>query len=70
LTTKCPWKGTASYYNVTVNGNVLKDAAWYYPEPKDAAKNIKDHIAFCESSPYLDRVLAGVGVGKLIVSIR
>lgn len=49
LTTKCPWKGTASYFNITVDGNVLKDAAWYYPEPKDGAKNIKDHIAFCKS---------------------
>lgn len=48
LKTKCAWKGTASYYNVTVNEDVLKDAAWYYAEPKDAAKNIKDHIAFCE----------------------
>lgn len=49
LTTVCPWKGTASYYNITVDGDVLKDAAWYYPTPKDGAKNIKDHLAFCES---------------------
>jgi uncharacterized protein (DUF427 family) len=42
----CPWKGTASYYNVVVDGKINKDAAWYYPEPKPAAKNIKDHIAF------------------------
>ena len=49
LTTKCPWKGTASYYTLSVNGQQLKDAAWYYPEPKDAAKNIKDHVAFCTS---------------------
>jgi uncharacterized protein (DUF427 family) len=53
LTTYCPWKGTASYYSVNVNGNTLKDAAWYYPEPKDAAKNIKDHLAFCESPSAL-----------------
>jgi len=44
--TTCPWKGLASYYSLKVNGQVNKDAAWYYPEPKDAAKNIKDYIAF------------------------
>ena len=44
--TTCPWKGVASYYNVTVDGEINKDAAWYYPEPSDAAKPIKDHIAF------------------------
>ena len=44
--TVCPWKGTASYYDVVVNGEVNRDAAWYYPEPKDAAKQIKDRIAF------------------------
>ncbi len=44
--TTCGWKGEASYYNVTVNGEVNKDAAWYYPQPKDAAKNIENHIAF------------------------
>jgi len=44
--TVCPWKGTASYYDVVVDGKVNKDAAWYYPEPKEAAKNIKDHVAF------------------------
>ena len=44
--TTCPWKGLASYYSLAVNGQVNQDAAWYYPEPKDAAKQIKDHIAF------------------------
>ena len=44
--TVCGWKGTASYYDVVVDGQVNKDAAWYYPDPKPAAKNIKDHIAF------------------------
>ena len=44
--TTCPWKGEASYYDVVVNGEVNRDAAWYYPEPKPAARNIKDHIAF------------------------
>lgn len=42
----CPWKGTASYYTLTVDGKVNPDAAWYYPQPKDAAKEIKDHLAF------------------------
>jgi uncharacterized protein (DUF427 family) len=42
----CPWKGLASYYNVQVGEKVNPDAAWYYPEPKDAAKSIKDHVAF------------------------
>lgn len=43
--TRCPWKGLASYYDVKV-GSVNKDAAWYYPEPKDAAKEIKNYVAF------------------------
>jgi uncharacterized protein (DUF427 family) len=42
----CPWKGTASYYTLTVDGQANPDAAWYYPEPKDAAANIRDHVAF------------------------
>jgi len=42
----CPWKGTASYYNVDVEGKKNPDAAWYYPEPKDAAKQIKNRVAF------------------------
>jgi uncharacterized protein (DUF427 family) len=44
--TVCPWKGTASYYDVVVDGEVNRDAAWYYPEPKDAAKEIAGRIAF------------------------
>lgn len=44
--TVCPWKGTASYYSVTVDGETNGDAAWYYPEPKDAAASIRDHVAF------------------------
>lgn len=44
--TTCPWKGVASYYTLQVNSNQNPDAAWYYPEPKDAAKNIKGYIAF------------------------
>lgn len=44
--TSCPWKGTASYYTIEVNGEKNQDAAWYYPEPKDAASNIKGYVAF------------------------
>jgi uncharacterized protein (DUF427 family) len=44
--TVCGWKGTASYYTLSVNGAENTDAAWYYPEPKDEAKQIKDHVAF------------------------
>ena len=45
-TTLCPWKGTASYYDIEVDGQTNLAAAWSYPEPKDAAKQIKDHFAF------------------------
>ncbi len=45
-TTVCPWKGTASYYHVVVEGRENRDAAWYYPDPKEAAAEIKDHVAF------------------------
>jgi uncharacterized protein (DUF427 family) len=44
--TVCSWKGTASYYDVVIDGETNKDAAWYYPSPKDAAREIKDHVAF------------------------
>jgi len=44
--TSCPWKGEASYYTIEVDGKTNPDAAWYYPAPKDAAKEIKDHVAF------------------------
>ena len=44
--TTCPWKGVASYYEVVVNGESNRDAAWYYPEPKEAARNIKGYVAF------------------------
>jgi uncharacterized protein (DUF427 family) len=42
----CPWKGTASYYSLVVNDQENKDAAWYYPTTKDAAKNIEGYVAF------------------------
>jgi uncharacterized protein (DUF427 family) len=44
--TECPWKGTASYYDLEVNGKRNQGAAWYYPEPKPAAKQIKGYVAF------------------------
>ena len=44
--TVCPWKGTASYYDVVVEGKRNKDAAWYYPDPKSAAGQIKGRVAF------------------------
>jgi len=44
--TTCGWKGVASYYSVEVKGETNQDAAWYYPEPKDAAKQIKGYVAF------------------------
>ncbi|HLP13126.1 MAG TPA: DUF427 domain-containing protein [Flavobacteriales bacterium] len=44
--TECHWKGTASYYDIHVNGEVNKDACWYYPEPKELAKSIKGRVAF------------------------
>jgi uncharacterized protein (DUF427 family) len=44
--TICPWKGEASYYNVVVDGETNKDAAWYYPETKPAADEIRGYVAF------------------------
>ena len=44
--THCPWKGEASYYHVAVDGKENKDAAWYYPDPKEAAATINDRVAF------------------------
>ena len=44
--TTCPWKGLASYYSLEVNGKNNLNAAWYYPEPKSAAKQIKGYVAF------------------------
>jgi uncharacterized protein (DUF427 family) len=44
--TRCPWKGTADYYDVVVEGSVNKGAAWFYPSPKPAASDIKNYVAF------------------------
>ena len=44
--TTCPWKGQASYYSLLVNGELNPDAAWYYPDPKPEAEEIRGHVAF------------------------
>ena len=44
--TVCPWKGTASYYNLEVDGKTNQDAVWYYPKPSELAKTITDRVAF------------------------
>lgn len=46
LHSTCPWKGLASYYTIEVNGKKNQDAAWYYPNPSERAKQIKDYVAF------------------------
>lgn len=53
-TTTCPWKGLAHYYTVVVAGSENKDAAWYYPDPKEAASVIKDHVAFWRGVEVVD----------------
>jgi uncharacterized protein (DUF427 family) len=45
-TSVCPWKGTASYYHLVVDGKVNENAAWFYRQPSEKAKQIKDHVAF------------------------
>ena len=52
--TICGWKGTASYYDVVVNGETNRDAAWYYPQTKDEAKNIEGYIAFWKGVKITD----------------
>ena len=44
--TTCPWKGVASYYSIEAGGKLNEDAAWFYPEPSDAARQIQDRVAF------------------------
>lgn len=52
--TVCPWKGTASYYSLNVEGSENKDAAWYYPTPKEAAKAVKGRVAFWKGVEVVD----------------
>ncbi|RPB10014.1 DUF427 domain protein [Morchella conica CCBAS932] len=51
--TTCKWKGTASYYNVEVDGVYIKDAAWYYPDPQDKFKPFRNYVAFCMYAPLM-----------------
>ncbi len=53
-TSVCPWKGTASYYSLNVDGAENKDAAWYYPEPKPAASEIAGRVAFWKGVKVVD----------------
>ncbi len=76
-TSTCPWKGRASYYDVTVDGAVNPAAAWYYPDPSPAARTIKGHVAFwhgvrVERSPAdgADAGGAGPAGGGLAARIR
>jgi len=53
-TSICSWKGEAHYYSLAVDGQLNKDAAWYYPDPKPAAKNIKGYVAFWKGVSFED----------------
>ena len=50
----CPWKGNASYYNLVVDGETNEDAAWYYPQPNPAAKEIQNYVAFWKGVQVID----------------
>jgi uncharacterized protein (DUF427 family) len=52
--TTCPWKGKASYYNLKVDSKETPDIAWYYPHPKDAAKNIENYVAFYKNKVTIE----------------
>lgn len=53
-TTTCPWKGEARYYNLNVDGSVNENAAWYYPEPKEKAREIKGMVSFWNGVQFKD----------------
>lgn len=53
--TFCPWKGEASYYDIVVDGELFEGRAWYYPDPKSAAENIRDHVAFYSPPVTVER---------------
>ncbi len=53
-TSVCPWKGTAAYYHLKAGGEQLEDAAWYYPNPKEAAQHIEGRVAFYPSVDIID----------------
>lgn len=52
--TLCSWKGEASYYDIVVDGEVNRDAAWYYPSPEEKANHIRDYVAFWNGVEVLD----------------
>lgn len=52
--TTCPWKGEASYYTINVDGQVNRDAAWFYPSTKSAANNIEGRVAFWRGVRVMD----------------
>mgnify|MGYP002725672723 CR=1 FL=1 len=54
-TTVCPWKGTAHYYHLEVNGKRNEDAAWYYPKTKPLANKIENHVAFWKGVEIVER---------------
>jgi uncharacterized protein (DUF427 family) len=54
LTTTCPWKGKASYFTINAGGEVSTNAAWIYPQPKEAAAEIKDYVAFYTSKVVVE----------------
>ncbi|KAL0632603.1 hypothetical protein Q9L58_008493 [Maublancomyces gigas] len=51
--TFCSWKGHASYYDIEIDGELIKDAAWFYPDPMDKFKPFKDYVAFCMYAPLM-----------------
>lgn len=53
--TTCPWKGEANYYTITIGETVLENAAWFYPQPKNAAAQIRDHVAFYPGKVKIER---------------
>ncbi|MCA9914135.1 MAG: DUF427 domain-containing protein [Anaerolineae bacterium] len=53
--TTCPWKGEASYYTLKVGDTVLENAAWFYPQPKNAAEQIRNHVAFYPNKVQIER---------------
>ena len=57
-TTVCPWKGTASYYDINIDGKTAQGAAWYYPSPTtERAAGLKDYVAFCEFDGFFSLIL-------------
>lgn len=63
--TVCPWKGTASYYTLDIEGAQNPDAAWFYPDPKPAAARIRDHVAFWRGVKVEAEESAGARKGLL-----